>query len=47
MLKASVAFSGVTPAISAFDGLYFSGSSIYENDVTTAINHCESIGYTE
>jgi hypothetical protein len=37
----------VTPAIPAFDSLYYSGSSIYENDVTAAINHCESIGYAE
>jgi len=47
LLKASFAFSGVTPAIEALNGLYISGSSIYENDVTAAINHCEAMGYSE
>lgn len=47
ILQASVSFSGITPAIEAFDSLYFSGSAIYENDVMAAINHCESLGYAE
>lgn len=47
LIKASFAHSGVTPAIEAMDGLYLTGSSVYENDVTAAINHCEALGYNE
>ncbi len=41
ILQASVSFSGMSPAISIFDQLYFSGNAIYENDVSSAIKHCE------
>jgi len=37
----------MSPAISVFDSLYFSGNAIYENDVSTAISHCEELGYEE
>ena len=47
ILKASVSFSGVSPAVPALQSLYFSGTAIYENDVTAAINHCEEMGYEE
>lgn len=47
ILKASVTFSGISPAVEAFDSLYFSGNAIYENDVVAAINHCEKLGYAE
>jgi hypothetical protein len=45
ILKASVAFSGMSPAVEIFDHLYLSGNSIYENDVSSAISHCEKLGY--
>lgn len=47
LLKASVAFSGMSPAIPLFGSLYLSGNSIYENDVNSAIRHCEELGYDE
>ncbi len=47
ILQASVSFSGMSPAISIFDQLYFSGNAIYENDVSSAIKHCEQMGYNE
>lgn len=37
----------MSPAVEIFDSLYFSGNAIYENDVMTAIAHCESLGYDE
>lgn len=45
LLQASVAFSGVIPPVEVFNQLYLAGSSIYENDVMTAIAHCEELGY--
>jgi predicted acylesterase/phospholipase RssA len=45
ILQASLSFPGITPPVEAFDSLYFSGASIYENDVMGAINHCERLGY--
>ena len=42
-----MSFAGISPAIEAFDQLYFSGNAIYENDVMGAINHCQSLGYRD
>lgn len=47
ILQASVSFAGISPAVEAFDQLYFSGNAIYENDVLGAINHCQHLGYLE
>lgn len=47
MLKASVAFSGLSPAVEFNNELYLSGNIIYENDVNSAIRHCELLGYAE
>jgi predicted patatin/cPLA2 family phospholipase len=45
VLQASVAFSGMSPAIEINDSLYLTGNIIYENDVASAITHCEKLGY--
>ena len=45
ILVASVSFSGVTPAVEWDGQYYFSGDTVYENDVLSVINHCESLGY--
>lgn len=37
----------MSPAVEIFDNLYLSGNSIYENDVASAISHCEELGYSE
>ena len=47
ILQASVSFSGMSPAIEDEDQIYFSGNTVYENDVLSVINHCESLGYKE
>lgn len=47
MLEASVSFSGISPAVEHDGSLFFSGDSVYENDVLSVINHCESMGYAE
>ena len=47
ILVASVSFSGVTPAVEWDGQYYFSGDTVYENDVLSVINHCESLGYQE
>ena len=47
VLKASIAFSGVSPAVELKDSIYFSGKTVYENDVLSVINHCEALGYYE
>ena len=47
MLEASISFSGVSPAVEHNGELFFSGDSIYENDVLSVVNHCESLGYEE
>lgn len=47
ILKASVTYSGISPAVEVMGQLFFSGSAIYENDVMSAINHCEAMGYNE
>ena len=47
ILQASVSFLGISSPIQFRDGLYTSGSAIYENDVMAAINHCEKLGYEE
>ena len=47
ILQASVSFAGISPAVEAFNQLYFSGNAIYENDVTGAIKHCQHLGYPE
>lgn len=47
ILKASVTYSGIAPAVELKGELFFSGSAIYENDVMSAINHCEALGYDE
>lgn len=47
MLEASISFSGISPAVEHKGSLYFSGDSVYENDVLSVINHCESLGYAE
>lgn len=47
MLKASVTFSGVSPAIFANDSLYMTGNAIYENDIMSVINHCSDLGYKD
>jgi hypothetical protein len=47
MLYASASFSGVSPAVEHEGQLYFSGNTVYENDVLSVINHCESLGYKE
>lgn len=47
ILVASVSFSGVSPAVEWDGQYYFSGDSVYENDVLSVINHCESLGYEE
>jgi hypothetical protein len=45
LLQASVSFNGLTPPVEIFNQLYLAGSSIYENDVMSAIAHCEELGY--
>ena len=47
ILTASVSFSGISPAIEYDGQIFFSGNTVYENDVLSVINHCESLGYTE
>lgn len=47
ILEASVTYSGISPATEYKDSVYFSGSTVYENDVMSVINHCESLGYAE
>ena len=47
MLKASVTFSGVSPAIFANNSLYMTGNAIYENDIMSVINHCSDLGYKD
>lgn len=47
LLKASVTFSGISPAVRLGDQLYMTGKAIYENDVLSVINHCESLGYKD
>jgi hypothetical protein len=48
ILQASVAYSGITPAKQIFgENLYITGSAIYENDVMSAVTHCERLGYDE
>ena len=47
ILHASVTFSGISPAVEYNDAIYFSGKSVYENDILSVINHCESLGYKE
>ena len=47
ILQASVSFSGISPAIEYEEQIYFSGNTVYENDVLSVINHCESLGYKE
>ena len=47
ILTASVSFSGVSPAVELDGQIYFSGNTVYENDVLSVINHCESLGYSE
>ena len=47
ILNASVSFSGISPAIEYDGQIYFSGNTVYENDVLSVINHCESLGYDE
>ena len=47
ILQASVSFSGISPAIEFGDDLLIAGNAIYENDVMSAINHCEALGYAE
>lgn len=38
-------FAGFTPAID-FNGTYYiSGNAIYTNDMTTAITHCQELGF--
>lgn len=47
ILVASVSFSGISPAREHGDSIYISGNAVYENDVLSVINHCESLGYKE
>jgi len=47
VLYASVSFSGISPALEHGEGIYISGNAVYENDVLSVINHCESLGYAE
>jgi predicted acylesterase/phospholipase RssA len=47
VLQASVSFPGVFKAVEAFDSIWFSGSSMYEIDILTAIRHCTDMGYEE
>jgi len=47
MLEASVSFSGISPAVEHKGDLFFSGNTVYENDVLSVVNHCESLGYAE
>lgn len=47
ILVASVSFSGISPAQEHGDSIYISGNAVYENDVLSVINHCESLGYEE
>ena len=47
ILVASVSFSGISPAIELGDSIYISGNAVYENDILSVINHCESLGYAE
>ena len=47
MLIASISFSGISPAKEHGAGIYISGNAVYENDVLSVINHCESLGYAE
>ncbi|MFM7852702.1 MAG: hypothetical protein ACKO96_12505 [Flammeovirgaceae bacterium] len=35
----------MSPAIEINDSLYLTGNIIYENDVASAITHCEKLGY--
>lgn len=46
VLQASLTFAGFTPAISLNGTYYISGNAIYSNDMTTAITHCEELGFT-
>lgn len=46
-MKASLAFPGVFKAVEAFDSLWITGSSVYELDVITPINHCRALGYKD
>jgi hypothetical protein len=45
VLKASVSYPGVFPALNYNDAMYTPGSTIYEMDVLSVINHCENLGY--
>jgi hypothetical protein len=45
VLQASLTFAGFTPAISLNGTFYISGNAIYSNDMTTAITHCEELGF--
>lgn len=47
ILVASVSFSGISPAQEHGESIYISGNAVYENDVLSVINHCESLGYAE
>jgi hypothetical protein len=47
VLQASLTFAGLTPAVYMNGTLYISGNAIYENDVMTAISHCEEMGFEE
>lgn len=47
VLQASLTFAGLTPAVHMNGTLYISGNAIYENDVMTAISHCEEMGFEE
>jgi len=38
-------FAGLTPAIALNGTYYVSGNAIYQNDITTAITHCEEMGF--
>lgn len=42
-----MSFPGVFKSIEAFDSLWFTGSSIYENDVMAPIIHCAKLGYSQ
>lgn len=45
VLEASLTFAGFTPAIPLNGTYYISGNAIYSNDMTTAITHCEEMGF--
>eukprot|EP00347_Sterkiella_histriomuscorum_P000862 403374237 len=47
VIQASITYVGIGPMVDAFQALWFTGSTIYELDINSAIIKCKNLGYSE